>query len=150
MVKSEMEKTVKNMKYGYARVSTRNQDLEGQMRQLEEERNARLEETTECRVALAGYKQQLTQLAKLTRKYQGPVILAGDFNTWGDKRRVLLESIMARYQLQPVSFEPDERTRVAGLPLDHLFYRGLSVTQAEAVTSDGSDHNPLRVGFHYP
>ncbi|HBH6743952.1 TPA: recombinase family protein, partial [Enterococcus faecium] len=26
------------MKYGYARVSTRHQDLEGQMRQLEEER----------------------------------------------------------------------------------------------------------------
>lgn len=31
------------------------------------------------------------------------------------------------------------------LLLDHLFYRGLSVTQAEAVASDGSDHNPLRV-----
>ncbi len=101
-------------------------------------------------LGMASYKQQLTQLAKLTRKYQGPVIVAGDFNTWGDKRRVLLESTMARYQLQPVNFEPDERTRVAGLPLDHLFYRGLSVTQAEAVASDGSDHNPLRVGFHYP
>lgn len=33
-----MEKGVKNMKYGYARVSTRHQDLEGQLRQLEEER----------------------------------------------------------------------------------------------------------------
>lgn len=38
MVKSKMEKGVKNMKYGYARVSTRHQDLEGQLRQLEEER----------------------------------------------------------------------------------------------------------------
>ena len=101
-------------------------------------------------LGMASYKQQLTQLVKLPRKYQGPVIVAGDFNTWGDKRRVLLERTMARYQLQPVSFEPDERTLVAGLPLDHLFYRGLSVTQAEAVASDGSDHNPLRVGFHYP
>ena len=33
-----MEKGMKNMKYGYARVSTRHQDLEGQLRQLEEER----------------------------------------------------------------------------------------------------------------
>lgn len=33
-----------------------------QLRRLEEERNARLEETTECRVALAGYKQQLDGL----------------------------------------------------------------------------------------
>ena len=37
MVKSKGEKGVKNMKYGYARVSTRHQDLEGQLRQLEEE-----------------------------------------------------------------------------------------------------------------
>ena len=38
MVISKVEKGVKNMKYGYARVSTRHQDLEGQLRQLEEER----------------------------------------------------------------------------------------------------------------
>ena len=37
MVKSEAENEVENMKYGYARVSTRHQDLEGQLRQLEEE-----------------------------------------------------------------------------------------------------------------
>lgn len=38
MVKSKVKKGAKNMKYGYARVSTRHQDLEGQLRQLEEER----------------------------------------------------------------------------------------------------------------
>lgn len=38
MVINKVEKGVKNMKYGYARVSTRHQDLEGQLRQLEEER----------------------------------------------------------------------------------------------------------------
>lgn len=38
MVISKVEKGVKKMKYGYARVSTRHQDLEGQLRQLEEER----------------------------------------------------------------------------------------------------------------
>lgn len=38
MVKSKVKKEAKNMKYGYARVSTRHQDLEGQLRQLEEER----------------------------------------------------------------------------------------------------------------
>lgn len=37
MVKSTSEKWVENVKYGYARVSTRQQDLEGQLRQLEEE-----------------------------------------------------------------------------------------------------------------
>lgn len=101
-------------------------------------------------LGMAAYKQQVTQVAKLTRKYQGPVIVAGDFNTWGDKRRVLLQNTMARYQLQEASYQPDERTRVAGLPLDHLFYRGLTLSQAEAVSSHGSDHNPLRLGFHYP
>ncbi len=101
-------------------------------------------------LGMAAYKQQVTQVAKLTRKYQGPVIVAGDFNTWGDKRRVLLQNTMARYQLQEASYQSDERTRVAGLPLDHLFYRGLTLSQAEAVSSHGSDHNPLRLGFHYP
>lgn len=38
MVKSKVKKRGENMKYGYARVSTRHQDLEGQLRQLEEER----------------------------------------------------------------------------------------------------------------
>ena len=38
MVKREAENEVENRKYGYARVSTRHQDLEGQLRQLEEER----------------------------------------------------------------------------------------------------------------
>lgn len=37
MVKSISEKWVENVKYGYARVSTRQQDLEGQLCQLEEE-----------------------------------------------------------------------------------------------------------------
>ena len=37
MFESETEKWVKSVKYGYARVSTRHQDLEGQIRQLEEE-----------------------------------------------------------------------------------------------------------------
>lgn len=37
MVKSTSEKWVENVKYGYARVSTRQQDLEGQLCQLEEE-----------------------------------------------------------------------------------------------------------------
>ena len=38
MVISKVKNEVNNMKYGYARVSTRHQDLEGQLRQLEEER----------------------------------------------------------------------------------------------------------------
>ncbi len=101
-------------------------------------------------LGMAAYKQQVTQIAKLTRKYQGPVIVAGDFNTWSDKRRFLLQNALARYQFQEASYQPDERTRVAGLPLDHLFYRGLTLSQGEAVSSDGSDHNPLRFGFHYP
>lgn len=73
----------------------------------------------------------------MTRNYQGPVIVAGDFNTWSDKRRLLLQNALARYQFQEASYQPDERTRVAGLPLDHLFYRGLTLSQGEAVSSDG-------------
>jgi endonuclease/exonuclease/phosphatase (EEP) superfamily protein YafD len=101
-------------------------------------------------LGMAAYKKQLEQIGKLTRRYQGPVIVAGDFNTWSDKRLVFLYQVMGRYKLQEVSYSPDERLRVGGVALDHVFSRGLTVTGAQSMHSTGSDHNPIRIGFHYP
>lgn len=58
---------------------------------------------------MAAYKKQLEQIGKLTRKYRGPVLIAGDFNTWNIKRLALLQQIMVRNKLQPVRFGQDER-----------------------------------------
>lgn len=101
-------------------------------------------------LGMAAYKKQLEQIGKLTRKYQGPVLIAGDFNTWNSKRLALLQQIMVRNQLQPVRFGQNERMRVGSLPLDHAFTRGLTVAAASSQRSTGSDHNPISLELHYP
>jgi len=76
--------------------------------------------------------------------------VAGDFNTWNGKRLVLLQQIMTRNKLQPVSYSQDERMRVGSLALDHAFTRGLTVSAASSQRSSGSDHNPISLELHYP
>jgi len=101
-------------------------------------------------LGMAAYKKQLEQIGKLTRKYQGPVLVAGDFNTWNGKRLALLQQIMTRNKLQPVSYSQDERMRVGSWALDHAFTRGLTVSAASSQRSSGSDHNPISLELHYP
>lgn len=60
----------------------------------------------------------------------------------------LVSANLASIGLQEVAFDPDHRTTfITGLPLDHVFYRGLVLKKAEAPKSDASDHNPLLVSF---
>lgn len=94
------------------------------------------------------YQQQLTALLDELRDFTGPVIVAGDFNSWSEARMALLSTQLASVGLQEVRFSPDNRTTfINGLPLDHVFYRGLQLEKAEAPISDASDHNPLLVRF---
>ncbi|ASK54708.1 endonuclease/exonuclease/phosphatase family protein [Vibrio tarriae] len=94
------------------------------------------------------YQQQLIALLDELRTFIGPVIVAGDFNSWSKARMALLSTQLASVGLQEVRFSPDNRTTfINGLPLDHVFYRGLQVEKAEASISDASDHNPLLVRF---
>lgn len=101
-------------------------------------------------LGMAAYKKQLEQIGKLTRKYQGPVLIAGDFNTWNGKRLALLQQVMTRNKLKAVAYGQDERLRVGSLPLDHAFIRGLTVAAASSQRSTGSDHNPILLELRYP
>ncbi|WP_373767055.1 endonuclease/exonuclease/phosphatase family protein [Glaesserella sp.] len=91
------------------------------------------------------YRQQLTEAFHFIEAHQGPVILAGDFNTWNRKRLQLVEELADTAQFKAVSFEPDVRFRFMGNPLDHVFIRGLSILQATTVETKSSDHNPLLI-----
>ncbi|WP_290368707.1 endonuclease/exonuclease/phosphatase family protein [Vibrio stylophorae] len=88
----------------------------------------------------------LAEQALLTHK--GPMILAGDFNTWRDARVAALRKVANTLGLIEVDFTPDARMSVFGHHLDHMFYRGLQLIKAEAPTSDASDHNPMVASFH--
>ncbi|OIQ25491.1 endonuclease/exonuclease/phosphatase family protein [uncultured Vibrio sp.] len=94
------------------------------------------------------YKRQLSVLAKALSEHKGPIIFAGDFNSWSEERLAEMKKVIAPLKLVGVTFTPDERTQfLNGLALDHVFYRGLNVIKAEAPTSGASDHNPLLVSF---
>ena len=94
-----------------------------------------------------GYREQLVTLAALLRRHPGPLILAGDFNNWSDRRTEILHEVAAGLDLVPLSFPEDRRSRHWGEPVDHIFYRGLVVLSAETIETSASDHNPLLAEF---
>ena len=91
------------------------------------------------------YRAQLEAAAELMRAHEGPVIFGGDLNTWSDRRQATLDALTDELGLTAVTFSPDHRTSSFGLPLDHLYVRGLTWLSSETVQVETSDHNPLIV-----
>jgi endonuclease/exonuclease/phosphatase (EEP) superfamily protein YafD len=88
--------------------------------------------------------QQIKEIARLIKKHKGPVIFAGDFNTWSREKTRYVKYMANRLGLHEVKFSPDTRMRTFGWPLDFIFLRGLEVRQADCHGSlDGSDHKAL-------
>lgn len=95
----------------------------------------------------ASYEQQLDTLFLQAQKHQGPMIVAGDFNSWSLARVSVLAERLKKLNLEEMHYQPDSRTSFNGLALDHVFARGLSVKKATTVATDASDHNPIVVEF---
>lgn len=94
------------------------------------------------------YNLQIAALKQAVEQHKGPLIIAGDFNTWSQQRMEQLSAAMRQMSLQEVVFEPDNRRRFWNeLALDHVFFRGLALQRAQAPTTHFSDHNPMQVQF---
>ncbi len=93
---------------------------------------------------LEDLREQLRPLSTLLASHSGPVILAGDFNTWSAGRQQLIDQMLSDHGLSPVAFEPDLRTTAFGRALDHIYLRGLEAEHAEVIPVTSSDHNALR------
>ena len=96
-------------------------------------------------LGMGAFEQQLGRASAILEQHAGPVIFSGDFNTWRQARVTHVDDLIAAHGLVPVEFAEDERKRVFGLPLDHVYVRGLNVVDAETYETDTSDHNPMRV-----
>ena len=92
-------------------------------------------------VLLKQYKQAARRIAL----HRGPVIWAGDFNTWSKHRLRMLNALAKELGLSPVSFKSGLRTAVLfGPPIDHAYIRGLNVVDAKVYSEiDSSDHKAL-------
>lgn len=99
-------------------------------------------------LGIEAYSEQLQTLRGLVQGHAGPLLVAGDFNSWSRSRSERLQEDMRRLGLKKARFAPDNRKEVlTGYKLDHLFYRGLALIKTEAPVTDASDHNPLVVSF---
>lgn len=91
------------------------------------------------------YAEQLNQAFQLIEQHNGPLILAGDFNSWSRSRLELLEQLAEKFAMQDVTFKKDTRKLFFGKPLDHIYVRGLTITDAEVIDTPISDHNPMSI-----
>jgi len=93
------------------------------------------------------FKSQARELEKEIQNHTGPIILAGDFNTWSVKRITFLEEVAGELGLRSVNFKTDLRKKVFKKPVDHIFFRGLDLIKARVIRVKSSDHNPMVVEF---
>ena len=96
------------------------------------------------------YREQLRQVEELLSGHDGPVVLLGDFNTWSAARMETVAGMTERMALSQVEFDPENLATFRGRSVDHVYYRGLVPTSAQAVPVSTSDHNPLLVTFRVP
>lgn len=98
---------------------------------------------------LGAYNDQLDAVAAVLANHRGPVILAGDFNTWSPVRVDSLAKLAERIGLVEARASRGERSRFLGMPVDYLFVRGLSVDDAWVEDVRSSDHAPIRAALRF-
>ena len=98
-------------------------------------------------LGVSTYREQIENLYETMKHHQGPVVLAGDFNTWSDERMKVVLELAERLSLESLDYTNHNRTSVFGNALDHVFYRGLEPMEHDTWFVTSSDHNPTRVIF---
>ncbi|MEX0799341.1 MAG: endonuclease/exonuclease/phosphatase family protein [Bacteriovoracaceae bacterium] len=95
--------------------------------------------------------RQLDQVFEKISQHKGPVILAGDFNTWTKRKMRTLKERAAKHLLKEVTYpNGDKRKSFMGNPLDHVFVRGLKTLSSQIVeTKEASDHNAIQAEFSW-
>ncbi len=105
-------------------------------------------------ISLDKFKEQLRFISEVIGGHNGPVIMAGDFNTWNENRLEHLTNITTEMGLVEVDFGSESVyiETTFGNPLDHIFYTD-SELEIQKTSLDvleklkSSDHKALFVEF---
>lgn len=90
-------------------------------------------------VSQSEFESQIRQSMKFIRNHKGPIIYAGDFNTWNSDRLEFLKKLLSVYDLQRISLKS-----TSFLQLDHIFIRGFKTNSAQTLENiASSDHYPM-------
>lgn len=92
---------------------------------------------------LKPFEHNLAQVQELLSHFDGPVLLGGDFNVWNERRKRTLVNTVQSAGLTELLFNPDERSRCLGRPVDFIFVRGLTPVWTKTRPTYASDHHPL-------
>lgn len=99
-------------------------------------------------VSTQGLARQIKEVEEVMQKYDGPIVFAGDFNTWSPGKFRFIRMMAVRNNLKEVKFKNDQRMIKFGLPLDYVFYRGLELKKEKVWGElNGADHKAMEVVF---
>lgn len=90
--------------------------------------------------------EQLRALGKVVAEHPGPVVLAGDLNTWTRQRMQRVDELAYKHGLQRAEFRQSPSLHF-GSQVDHVYYRGLRPLRSRVIRVRSSDHYPLVVTF---
>lgn len=83
------------------------------------------------------YKKQVRQLIEIVKNHMGPLLIAGDFNTWNSGRKTYLDQSLRSIGVEQLLLKNQQT-------LDHAYVRDLSASVAEVITGvRSSDHKPF-------
>lgn len=94
-------------------------------------------------LSLGTYRAQFREIGDALVLHPGPLIVAGDFNTWTIARAEVVRDLAARLGLTEVPFAVDQRSVFFGHELDHIYIRGLARVSSASIAVRSSDHNPV-------
>lgn len=93
------------------------------------------------------FARQIDAIVRFAQQLEGPLIWAGDFNTWSDWRKDYLQAATQKLGLEHLKPAYDTRR----LKLDHVYARGLKVKSTDLLVNiRSSDHLPIKVIFSRP
>ena len=93
------------------------------------------------------YREQLDQLFDSIQHHDGPMIVAGDFNSWSDDRMAEVMQLIDKLSLSSLDYHVNNKTHIFGNAIDHVFYRQLHPVNKKVWQVSSSDHNPISVTF---
>lgn len=98
-----------------------------------------------------GFEKNLEQYRQKLQEHEGPILAAGDFNTWSRTRRNMVVDFFREFGLEEVQFDwnglQDPRKKAIFGVLDRAFTRGLDIDWAFVYEDiDSSDHDPFALG----
>ena len=97
-------------------------------------------------VRIEAYKHELNRSLQVLSGHLGPIILAGDFNTWSSARTHYLINTIKQFGLTQVSIASKHRRSRWGTVVDYVFVKDLVVKKVNPMKMlSFSDHIPLNI-----